>query len=422
MTVDVLLALEGDLEAPVAALVDAERGAHLSRRCADIAEAVGAAEAGIGSVLVASESAQLDRKVVTRLAKHAVAVVAVARDAAGQERLAGRGCAAVLPPGATPEDVVAAALGASVARSAVAAAETGAQDAPSESDERSIPERRGAIVAVWGPQGAPGRTTIAANLAHELSTHGDTLLVDADTWGAAQAITWGLEDEAPGMAAVARAALGGELTQAVLARHAVELRPRLRLLTGLSRADRWAELAPAALDALWPLARASADVTVVDCGFGIADPDGLALAAGPTREEATAGILAEADLVVVVGGAEPLAMQRLVHALADLATVAAAAETDRMVAVNRVRAAVAGDRPREAVADVLAKYAQVAQVATVPHDQQALDACAMLGRTLTECAPRSQASRAVRDLAQQVAAHPAVAPAFASPRDAVAAA
>ena len=47
------------------------------------------------------------------------------------------------------------------------------------------PGRHGTVVAVWGPTGAPGRTTVAITLADELARLGhETLLVDADVYGA----------------------------------------------------------------------------------------------------------------------------------------------------------------------------------------------------------------------------------------------
>jgi Mrp family chromosome partitioning ATPase len=62
-------------------------------------------------------------------------------------------------------------------------------------------------VAVWGPTGAPGRTTVAVNLAAELALLGrHTLVVDADTYGGTIAQAVGLFDESPGLAAAARAA------------------------------------------------------------------------------------------------------------------------------------------------------------------------------------------------------------------------
>jgi Mrp family chromosome partitioning ATPase len=51
-----------------------------------------------------------------------------------------------------------------------------------ESDARHV------LAAVWGPKGAPGRTTVAVNLAFEAAAAGgEVLLVDADTYGGAVA-------------------------------------------------------------------------------------------------------------------------------------------------------------------------------------------------------------------------------------------
>src|SRR5690606_16570723 len=47
---------------------------------------------------------------------------------------------------------------------------------------------RGRIVTVWGPTGAPGRSTVAMGFACEAAAAGTpTLLIDADTYGGAAA-------------------------------------------------------------------------------------------------------------------------------------------------------------------------------------------------------------------------------------------
>jgi Mrp family chromosome partitioning ATPase len=49
---------------------------------------------------------------------------------------------------------------------------------------RPLEPGNGRVIAVWGPKGAPGRTTVALNLAFEAAPlAGETLLVDADTYG-----------------------------------------------------------------------------------------------------------------------------------------------------------------------------------------------------------------------------------------------
>ena len=62
-------------------------------------------------------------------------------------------------------------------------------------------------MAVWGPTGAPGRTTVAVGLADEAARLGiSTLLVDADVYGGVVAQVLGLLDESPGLAGAARLA------------------------------------------------------------------------------------------------------------------------------------------------------------------------------------------------------------------------
>jgi len=103
--------------------------------------------------------------------------------------------------------------------------------------------------------------------------------------------------------------------------------------------------------------------------------------------------------VVAVGTAEPLGIQRLVHSLATLDAVVPAETTPRLVVVNRVRASVAGQRPREAVADALRRYSAVENVWTVGWDPRACDAAALAGQALGERAPRSAARKGIQAVA-----------------------
>ncbi len=255
---------------------------------------------------------------------------------------------------------------------------------------------------MWGPTGAPGRTTIAANLAVEAGRSGiDVVLVDADTYGGALASALGVVDEAPGIAALARAALRGGLAGQLFARHAVRVAPGVRLVSGIPRAERWSELPGAAIDSVLEAARAAAGLVVVDAGFGI-EADGAA--AGRERDGATLAALAEADVIVTVGSAEPLGIQRLVQGLQDLSALPDTGGARRVVVVNRVRASVAGHLPERAVADALLRYASVNEAWMVPFDPKACDAATLAGGTLAECAPRSAARRAIADLARHVTA------------------
>lgn len=390
MTTSVILAVRGGAEAELAAAFASHRDFDVARRCADLVEAVAAASAGVGGLVVLSDQPHLDRAVVRSFAQQAVTVVGVPSTADAHIRLVGLGIGTVVPCGSTVEDVLAAAL------SALAEPEI-----PAPTEVGTDPQASGMIVAVWGPTGAPGRTTLAVNLAFELAAMAPSVvLVDADTYGGAVAQALGLMDEAPGIAAVARAALQGASINEAIRRHASEVRPGLRVLSGISRSARWGEIPGAALQPMWAAVRAVAAVTVVDCGFGVEQDGPSGLAAG--RNDATLSTLAEADLVVIVGSADPLGVQRLVQALADIAEVPGAGSTPRIVVVNRVRSSVAGHRPNEAVADVLARYAAVSEVWVVPDDQKACDAATLAGEALGERAPHAPVRRAFEAIARRV--------------------
>jgi MinD-like ATPase involved in chromosome partitioning or flagellar assembly len=151
------------------------------------------------------------------------------------------------------------------------------------------------------------------------------------------------------------------------------------------------------------LARVLSPWTVVDCGFCLEQDEELMYdTATPRRNGATLVALAAADTVVAVGSADPVGLQRLVRALAELAEIRPGVEP--LVVVNRVRASAVGRRPESTVRDALARYAGVRNPVLVPEDRPALDAALLAGRTVTESAPSSPARLALAGLAATVAA------------------
>jgi MinD-like ATPase involved in chromosome partitioning or flagellar assembly len=247
---------------------------------------------------------------------------------------------------------------------------------------------------------------VAVNLAAELAEHGrrahaTTLLVDADTYGGTVAQALGLLDEAPGIAAAARAAGTGRLDASGLAALTPLLECGLRVLTGISRPDRWPELPAASLELVWRVARDLAAWTVVDCGFAVEQDEALSYdTRAPRRNAATLSALADADVVVVVGAGDPIGLQRLVRALVDLGELGLGAE--RRVVVNRVRASASGARPRDAVREALRRYAGVTDARVVADDQVSCDGALLHARTLAEHAPSSPVRRALADLAAEL--------------------
>lgn len=438
---DVLTALGNRWDSRVATLLGASREVTIVRRCADLPDLVATAAAGHGTVaLVSSDLRGLDLTAVMQLRSAGVQVVGIAApgDEESERRLLQLGIARVVPGNAELAEFEAA-LTAESADSAFDAFEreldafpekghlteatgmpgpgvspegpvSGLTDLLEDRPQDGVPggpldRCGGRVVAVWGPTGAPGRTTIAVTLATELAGLGiPTVLVDADTYGGSVAQALSFLDEAPGIAAATRAADQGTLDLPTLARLAPMATSGLRVLTGIPKAERWPEIRPAALERVLTVCRSLGQVVVVDCGFNLEEDEELSYdTMAPQRNAATLTTLAVADEVVVVGGCDPVGLQRLVRGLQELGTVQAPEPT---VCVNRVRSGAVGPHPERRVSEALSRFAGVTDVLFVPDDPGALDTALLEGRALAECAPQSPVRHAVRAIAEKVAGAP----------------
>ena len=408
MTIPILTAVTGAgwESRLVAALENASSGLQVARRCVDVADLLAAVAAGHGrAVLLSADLRRLDRDVLGRLAQAEVAIIGVVpvEDEQAERRLRQLGIGHVVTADATPVDVAAEVHRAVDDLYGPNDAVVGPSSARDQRDDSfdgfsdSLPTV-GRLVAVWGPTGAPGRTSIAVNLAAEAARLGRTaLLADADTYGGAVAQLLGLLDEAPGLAGATRAANNGQLDLPALARHARQVTPRFRVLTGITRTERWPEVRPAALEVVWALARGLAEITVVDCGFCLEQDEELSFdTVAPRRNGATVTTLELADVVLAVGTADPLGLQRLVRGISDLRDVVPGA--DVRIVVNRLRSSVVGADPEGQVRRALERYAGVLDPVFVPDDRAGFDAAVLRGQTLAEVAPRSVARQAIAAL------------------------
>ncbi len=266
--------------------------------------------------------------------------------------------------------------------------------------EKVAPRHSGTVVAVWGPAGAPGRSTLACSLAAACADVGRrTLLIDADVYGGAVAPMLGMLDESSGLLAAARAANHGELRPDILVRHARAVNPTLRVLTGLPRADRWVEVGSVLTRRILETARQVSDVTLVDTGFSLEVDEELSYdTAAPRRNGATLEVLAAADVVIAVGGADPISLSRLIRGVHDLRTMFPTI-TPRLV-VNRVRVTLGWSEAE--VTEMIVRATGLGVTATLPDDPAACDRCVVSGKTLVEDAPDSRLLRRVRALAGEL--------------------
>lgn len=403
-------------------VVDLDRSDHpvtVVRRCVDIVDLLAVALSGQArAALIAASLRRLDADAVDRLVAASVAPVAVVprNDTAVEDRVRALGIAHVVPDDAD------AAVVASVISEAVAVADAAAKgwratrgfgdpraatSAPIPPGGSPVadgpPERRGSVLAVWGPTGAPGRTTVAVTLADELARLGSSsLLVDADVYGGVVAAVLGLLDESPGFAAACRQAAASRLERETLADLCWAVTPAFRVLTGVPRAERWPELRATAVEPVLAAARGLAEFTVVDCGFCLESDEELSFdTMAPRRNGATLAVLDAADVILAVGSADPIGVQRLVRALAELRDAEVGAPV--WVVLNKVRRSVVPGDPATELRGALDRFAGRTPAALLPSDPAALDAALVAGQTLGEVRPASPLRQAVIALARSLA-------------------
>jgi len=259
--------------------------------------------------------------------------------------------------------------------------------------------RAGSVIAVWGPAGAPGRTTLAINIAAEIAAAGHTVvLADVDTYSGSVAPSLGMLDEAPGFAAGCRLAGTDSLTQSELERIAQRYNSpqgAFWVLTGIGRPSRWPELSSERVSGTIDALRQWVDYVVLDTGFNLESDEEISSDLfAPRRNAATLTALRCADQVVACGLADPVGMARFLRAWVELADLLA---TDRVsVVMNRVRASAVGLDPAGQVTQALLRFGGIESPILVPHDQQGVDAAVLTGRTLRDAAPKSPARASIR--------------------------
>jgi MinD-like ATPase involved in chromosome partitioning or flagellar assembly len=341
---------------------------RLARRCVDVADLLAIAHTGqAGAAIVSADLPGLDVDAVAQLHRAGVLVAVVSPVPGRCEAL---GIRRALRLGDL--DAI-------------------AHEAPAESPPTA--PRRAPVVAVWGPTGAPGRSTVALALASSAAARGlDTVLVDADTYGGALGQMLSVLDDVSGIVAACRRANQGRAAEVV--DHLLEIDDRLRLLTGVPRADMWPQVRTSAFEAVLTRLRGACDLVVVD----VAAPLEPGTGPGAARNQTTLQVVTAADLTVVVGRPDPVGLARLVRGMQDLTSVAPS--VPQLVAVNMMRSSLGwGERDVRAT---VSRLTGTEPAVHLPYDQASLDLAAVSGRAPRETSPSSPFVARIEVLTAQV--------------------
>mgnify|MGYP003082462527 CR=1 FL=1 len=285
-------------------------------------------------------------------------------------------------------------------RTRAAAAGRPLPGSPPDAGAETAQPREGRLGVVWGPHGAPGRTTVAASLAHGLARAGGSVLVDADVEAPSLVQVLGLPEDSSSLATAARLASHSRLDTESLVGLLVPVGPDHSLLSGLGRSGRWRELPPSPMADVWTGCREVAAWTVVDIAGGPLEDEVDDYTLEPGRDALAASLVRSADVVVIVGAADPVGVRRLLQLVSQFDEGERPAGRIE-VAVNRVRASAAGPSPERAVREALARFGGLEEVTLLPEDPVA-DQCMLAGCSVLDGAPGSALGRALAVLVDRI--------------------
>ena len=267
-------------------------------------------------------------------------------------------------------------------------------------------ENRGTIVAVWGTGGAPGRSTLALNLANCAAAEGMRVcLVDADTYDPSLSPLLGLLDDYSGIAQLCHFAERGQLDTQISDEAISTLRVGkyyLDFLSGITRPDRWPELRTRALcDSLKWLAHRY-DVIILDTAACLESDAELGFAqSGPRRNGAAITALEMADHIVLLGNADIIGIPRTIRAYDQMREGACTLRDTAKVHIwlNKVRAEATGRDAERELANTWQRFGPRSPISGfLPYDRKTVDRAWFRGQTLLEYAPRSPLVVGIRTL------------------------
>jgi MinD-like ATPase involved in chromosome partitioning or flagellar assembly len=228
-------------------------------------------------------------------------------------------------------------------------------------------QSRPMVIAVSGPYGSTGKTTVAINLSLELaSERSKVLLIDGDLRGSSIANHFSLSDLPAGLPGAIRIANQKRFDMDQLARLSVPMsRSSLVVMPGFSSPPA-AEVPTEALAEILDIARQNFDFTVIDLGPVVSE--------AWASDSFTEAVFASADRQLFVCLADPIGIFRLLAGEQKLLEVS----TNALVVMNRVRNSVIASARRE-IAITLQRLSQLEIACYLPDDPQQIDQAVRTG-------------------------------------------
>lgn len=253
-------------------------------------------------------------------------------------------------------------------------------------------------ILCWGSAGS-GKTSLAVNLSFELANNGwRVCLIDADTYHPSVAALLGITQNSGGLAAFLRLIRQDRLDQAEYDRLIEEVRfssSGLSVITGIPSQTRWSEIDPQALQALIERLSSRFDFLVWDAA-SYTQTGLLCAESGRDRNQATAFLLGQADLVLAMFLSDPVGLNRFLFDLREVGR-------EVWPVANRLRSSVLGRNPQGQIRSVLSKTANLTLAGEIVEDE-GFDNLLQSTKPLLLQNRASKALQGIRKLSQEITA------------------
>jgi MinD-like ATPase involved in chromosome partitioning or flagellar assembly len=198
-------------------------------------------------------------------------------------------------------------------------------------DDVAVPASAGQIIAVWGPAGSPGRSTLALCLVATLARRDQrVMVVDADSYAPSLAPMLGLHEMQSGVQSLSRQARLETVEAKALEACAVHYPlggQSLSVVTGLNSPGQYVDCGSLAWSLALTTLRQAGHTLVVDLATPLLQLPGETIG-GPMRNALTLATLEVADRVLAVANPTPLSILRLSRDWPRLTELADAASLD----------------------------------------------------------------------------------------------
>ena len=266
------------------------------------------------------------------------------------------------------------------------------------------------VIACWGSAGSPGKSTIATNIASELTLAGHrVLLIDLDTLAPSLSLALGLVDTPAGLSACLRLAEQQRFTKDEFERLTVSIalgRHELRFMPGINSAHRWQEVTPERFEKLLVAMDSFVDYVVLDLPQAtdfkarVLHPSTLANQDQLSRDALLRNVLEKATKLILISGCDAVAAQRFLSVAEYLAEHGRTSQV--YVVVNRFRTSTLGARAKDELEQTYLNLAKLRIDCFIPDDSLNIDKAMLNGLPLALLKRSSPARLAISQLTKQL--------------------